>query len=89
MISIQTNAKYAGKIHSLYIAANQEDAFAIWEMQQKSKRRTVFAGSLCNSPTQMAETGIGDEVFSKSEITEEENFKSLAALSLIIDGDLK
>lgn len=33
LISIQTNAKYAGKIHSLYIAANQEDAFAIWKMQ--------------------------------------------------------
>lgn len=37
----------------------------------------------------MAETGIGDEVFSKSEIMEEENFRTLAALSLIIDGDLK
>lgn len=57
--------------------------------QQQSKQRAVFAGFLCNNPTQMAETGIGDEVFSKSEIAEEENFRTLAALSLIIDGDLK
>lgn len=89
MISIRTNAKYAGKIHSLYITANQEDALQSGKCNVYPVKVQIENYRCWLSLQQSRTTGRnrkGDEVFPRAKSWSK---KALAGISLITNDDLK